>query len=73
MALTMFPLTGPMIGLFRMALVEVPTWQLAASLAILVASLIGSIWLVARIFRAAMLMYGQALRPQQLLQALREA
>jgi len=71
--LTMFPLTAPMIGLFRMALVEVPTWQLITSLAILVASLIGSIWLVARIFRAAMLMYGQALRPRQLLQALREA
>jgi ABC-2 type transport system permease protein len=71
--LTMFPLTGPIIGLVRMALVEVPTWQLITSLAILVASLIGSIWLVARIFRAAMLMYGQALRPQQLLQALLEA
>jgi ABC-2 type transport system permease protein len=71
--LTMFPLTAPMIGLFRIALVEVPTWQLITSLAILVASLTGSIWLVARIFRAAMLMYGQALRPQQLLQALREA
>jgi len=70
--LTMFPLTAPMIGLFRMALVEVPTWQLIASLAILTASLVGSIWLVARIFRAAMLMYGQALRPRQLLQALRE-
>ena len=61
-----------MIGLFRMALVEVPTWQLIASLAILTASLVGSIWLVAHIFRAAMLMYGQALRPRQLLQALRE-
>jgi ABC-2 type transport system permease protein len=72
-ALTMFPLTAPMIGLFRMALVEVPTWQLISSLAILMASLIGSIWLVARIFRAAMLTYGQALRPRQLLQALREA
>lgn len=71
--LTLFPLTAPIIGLFRMALVEVPTWQLITSLAILMASLIGSIWLVARIFRAAMLMYGQALRPQQLLQALREA
>jgi ABC-2 type transport system permease protein len=71
--LTMFPLTAPMIGLSRMALVEVPTWQLITSLAILVASLIGSILLVARIFRAAMLMYGQALQPRQLLQALREA
>jgi ABC-2 type transport system permease protein len=71
--LTMFPLIAPMIGLSRMALVEVPTWQLITSLAILVASLIGSILLVARIFRAAMLMYGQALQPRQLLQALREA
>ena len=71
--LTMFPLTAPMIGLFRLALVEAPTWQLITSLAILVVSLIVSIWLVARIFRAAMLMYGQALRPRQLLQALREA
>jgi len=71
--LTMFPLTAPMIGLLRMALVEVPTWQLITSLVILLASLIGSIWLVARIFRAAMLMYGQALRPRQILQALREA
>ena len=71
--LTMFPLTAPMIGLVRMALVEVPTWQLITSLAILVASLIGSILLVARIFRAAMLMYGQALQPRQLWQALREA
>jgi len=71
--LTLFPLTGPMIGLFRMALVEVPTWQLITSLAILVGSLVGSIWLVARIFRAAMLMYGRALRPRQILQALREA
>ena len=52
---------------------SIATWQLVTSLAILVASLIGSIWLVARIFRAAMLMYGQALQPRQILQALREA
>jgi ABC-2 type transport system permease protein len=71
--LTLFPLSAPMIGLIRMALVEVPTWQLVSSQAILTASLIGSIWVVARIFRAAMLMYGQAFQPRQILQALREA
>jgi ABC-2 type transport system permease protein len=72
-ALTLFPLTGPIVSLMRMAFSQVPFWQLTASLALLIASLAASIWLVARIFRAAMLMYGQTLRPRQLWQALREA
>jgi ABC-2 type transport system permease protein len=71
--LTLFPLTGPMVGLIRMALSEVPTWQLVASLIIIVFSLVAGIWFVARIFRAAMLMYGKALRPRQLWQAMRQA
>lgn len=70
--LTLFPFTGPMVGLIRMALTDVPTWQLVTSLALILVSLAGSIWLVGRIFRAAMLMYGRALRPRQILQALRE-
>jgi ABC-2 type transport system permease protein len=71
--LTLFPLTAPMIALFRMALTDVPLWQLATGLGVLLGSLVGSIWFVARIFRAAMLMYGQSLNPRQILQALREA
>jgi ABC-2 type transport system permease protein len=72
-ALTLFPFTAPMLGLIRMAITDVPVWQLTTSFALIVATLAGSIWLVARIFRAAMLMYGQALRPRQLIRALREA
>ncbi len=71
--LTLFPLTAPTIALFRMTLSEVPTWQLGASLAILLVTLAVSIWFVARIFRAAMLMYGQALRPRAIIRALRQA
>jgi ABC-2 type transport system permease protein len=71
--LTLFPLTAPSIALFRLTLSEVPTWQLGASLAILLISLAASVWFVARIFRAAMLMYGQTLRPRQILRALRQA
>jgi ABC-2 type transport system permease protein len=73
LGLTWFPLTAPMIVLFRMALSQVPTWQLVVSLAILIASLAASVWFVARIFRAAMLMYGQSLHPKQVWQALRQA
>lgn len=72
-ALTLFPLTGPLISLLRMTLTEIPTWQLVTSLALLIASLAVSIRLVTRIFRAAMLMYGQRLHLRQLLQALRQA
>jgi len=72
-ALTLFPLTAPTIALFRMTLSEVPTWQLGASLVIILITLAVSVWFVARIFRAAMLIYGQTLRPRQILQALREA
>jgi ABC-2 type transport system permease protein len=72
-ALTLFPLTSPMIALIRMVLTEVPTWQLAAAFGIIVLSLLGSIWAVSRIFRAAMLIYGQTLRPREIWQALRGA
>jgi len=72
-ALTLFPLTAPTISLLRMTLAEVPTWQLFASLGVLIASLAASIWFVARIFRAAMLMFGQSLRPRQIWRALRQA
>ncbi len=71
--LTLFPLTAPTIALFRMTLSEVPIWQLATSFALIVATLAATIWFVARIFRGAMLMYGQMLRPRQILRTLREA
>jgi ABC-2 type transport system permease protein len=73
LGLTWFPLTAPMIALFRMALSQVPTWQLWVSLAILIASLVASSWFVAHVFRAAMLMYGQSLRPKQIWAVLRQA
>jgi ABC-type Na+ efflux pump permease subunit len=57
----------------RMAFTQVPTWQLVTALVLILLSLVSAIWLVARIFRAAMLNYGQSLRPQQILRALRQA
>lgn len=70
---SLFPLTSPTFCLMRMAFTQVPTWQLVTALVLILLSLVGAIWLVARIFRAAMLNYGQSLRPQQILRALRQA
>ncbi len=71
LGLTFFPLTSPMISLVRMALSTVPLWQLIVALMLILMSLIATIWAVGRIFRSAMLMYGQALQPSALWQALR--
>lgn len=71
--LTLFPFTAPTIGLFRMALTEVPTWQLVVSFLILLGSLLFSIWFVARVFRATMLLYGQKLKPAEILRAVSES
>jgi ABC-2 type transport system permease protein len=71
--LSLFPLTAPTITLIRMAMTDVPLWQLITSFTVIVASLTASVWFVARIFRAAMLMYGQTLQPKQIIRALRQA
>lgn len=65
-ALTLFPLTAPTFALIRMVITEVPIWQLAGSAALILLGLGLSIYVVARIFRAAMLLYGQTLRPREI-------
>ena len=72
-AASLFPLTSPMFSLLRMTLAQVPTWQLFTALAFMLLSLAATVWFVARIYRAAMLNYGQSLRPEQILRALRQA
>jgi ABC-2 type transport system permease protein len=71
--LTLFPLTAPTIALFRMTFSEVPAWQLLTGLGIILTTLAAGVWFVARILRAAILLYGQSLRPREILRALRQA
>jgi ABC-2 type transport system permease protein len=71
--LTLFPLTSPSVGLVRTAFTEVPVWQFVAAIVILLASLALSLIFVTRVFRAAMLNYGKALRPRQVWSALLQA
>lgn len=70
--LTLFPLTSPVVGLFRLGISEVPLWQLVTSVIVLAVSVGLGVLLVARVFRASMLMYGQRLRPKQIWQALKQ-
>jgi ABC-2 type transport system permease protein len=57
--LSMFPLTSPIIMFVRISVSMPPTWQIALSLAISLASLYGLVWLTSRIYRIGILMYGK--------------
>lgn len=56
---SMFPLTAPINMVTRIASTEVPIWQIALSLALMIGSFIGLMWLSARIYRVGILMYGK--------------
>jgi ABC-2 type transport system permease protein len=60
---SLFPLTSPIVMLMRLpgGLGEggVPIWQFATSIALLIVTFIGIVWLAAKIYRIGILMYGK--------------
>lgn len=71
--LTLFPITAPVTVMVRMGLADIPAWELIASLALLVASIIGALLLTAKVFRTFLLMYGKRPRLREIIKCLREA
>jgi ABC-2 type transport system permease protein len=57
--LSIFPLTAPIIMYVRISVSMPPTWQIALSIAITLATLYGLVWLTSRIYRVGILMYGK--------------
>jgi ABC-2 type transport system permease protein len=69
--MTLFPLTAPVAVMLRLGFGSVPTWQLLASMAILLLTTILTTWASAKIFRWALLMYGKRPGLRDILGALR--
>jgi ABC-2 type transport system permease protein len=65
--LSLFPLTAPVVLPLRATFVQVPFWQIAASVVIQGACALGALWLAGRAFRLGMLRYGRRLRLGELL------
>ena len=57
--LGIFPLTAPIQSMVSIGIAELPDWQLAASIIVLILSILGSLYLSIKIFRVYMLMYGK--------------
>ena len=56
---SLFPFTAPLAMFLRTSMGQPPGWQVALSIAILIASTIGIAWLAGRIYRVGILMYGK--------------
>lgn len=57
--LSLIPFFSPILMVVRIAITDVPLWQILLSYVLLIATFIASIWVSARIYRVGILMYGK--------------
>ena len=69
--LSMLPFTAPLVLMQRIALVDVPLWQIIASVGFQSLGALIMIWVASRVLRYGMLRYGKRLAVRELVQALR--
>ena len=55
---SMIPFTSPIVMMVRLPF-DVPFWQIALSISILVLSFVGTTWMAGKIYRTGILMYGK--------------
>ena len=72
-ALTLIPFTAPTTVFMRLGLTNIPAWELALSITLLVVSIIGSLALASKVFRTFLLMYGKRPRLGEIIRSLRQA
>lgn len=58
-ATSMFPFFAPILMPVRMAIIDLPLWQLSGSIFLMTLTFLLIIWLSARIYRVGILMYGK--------------
>jgi len=68
---SIFPLSAPVLVMLRLGMTGVPAWQLAISIATLVLSIIGGLFLVAKLLRTYILMYGKRPKLAEIIRNLR--
>ena len=69
--LTIFPITAPAETMLRLGVSDVPVWQLAVSILVLILSIIGGLYLAIRVFRIYILMYGKRPKLGEIIRNLR--
>ena len=57
--LSLTPIFGPILMFARIAVQMPPWWQIVVSLVLLIGTILGMVWLAAKIYRVGVLMYGK--------------
>jgi ABC-2 type transport system permease protein len=57
--LSLIPFFTPILMIVRVAATQVPFWQIALSVVLMIATFFGCIWVASRIYRVGILMYGK--------------
>ena len=68
---SIFPFSAPVLVMLRFGMTGVPAWQLAASIVVLVLSIVGGLLLAAKLLRTYILMYGKRPKLVEIIQNLR--
>jgi ABC-2 type transport system permease protein len=55
---SLIPLTSPIVMMARIPF-DVPAWQIALSMVLMLLTILGSVWMAAKIYRTGILMYGK--------------
>ena len=69
--MSMIPFFSPILMVVRVAVTEVPFWQVSLAFLLLVATFMGAMWLSSRIYRVGILMYGKKPRIKDLIRWVR--
>jgi ABC-2 type transport system permease protein len=72
-AASLFPATAPIIMMLRMGSLMPPSWQFYASIAIMIVSIWGVLWVSSRLYRVGILMYGKRATLPELVRWLRHS
>ncbi len=70
-AASLFPPTAPIVMFLRMASETPPAWQFIASISLMVASILATLWFSSRLYRVGILMYGKRASLPELIRWLR--
>ncbi len=71
--LSLVPFFSPILMVVRMAITDVPFWQLGLSYGLLIGAFIAAVWVSARIYRVGILMYGKKPSVRDLIRWFRQA
>lgn len=71
--MSLIPFFTPILMFLRMTLTQVPAWQIAASVLVMVASILAMAWIVGKIYRVGILMHGSKPKLADVVRWVREA